>query len=249
MTVVTIWGPNLRTQGPTFHVHAVRCADNSKLIYQRQSVDRPFIVDIDSKQAAVEAIYEDFIFANDQDPWTDYQDDVRIFPCVTFDNEITTMKGPAMARSKNTTPKAARKPKAAKLSRDCLCGCGTSTTGTFAPGHDNRFYGQVRRGERPATDLAPFPGLMRKFEGAQREDERKAERKAAAKAEGNGDAAATVEVGADNEPAPEFTKIKVGRSNQTISSLRPLGDGRFEVNYTARNGNLRTTNVTADALS
>lgn len=44
-----------------------------------------------------------------------------------------------------TKPKAEAKPKAAKESRNCLCGCGGATKGgRFLPGHDARFHARVK---------------------------------------------------------------------------------------------------------
>lgn len=62
--------------------------------------------------------------------------------------------------------KAPAKPKGEKkleANRDCLCGCGTETTGKFAPGHDARVKGlllKVERGLEPKSaipeSLAPY---------------------------------------------------------------------------------------------
>lgn len=148
------------------------------------------------------------------------------------------------------------KPKAAKLQRDCLCGCGTTTTGTFAPGHDNRFYGQVRRGERPSAELAPFPGLVRKLEGALKNDQRKAERKAAKAAgepiepEVNGDGDGVTML-ADILAYANLTvtKVKQGRWQYPIRKLTHLYDGQYEVEFTDKKGNARVVRVGSDALA
>lgn len=51
-------------------------------------------------------------------------------------------------------PKAARKPKPLV---PCACGCGSTTTRTFAPGHDSRLKGWVLRVERNIVKLADIP--------------------------------------------------------------------------------------------
>ena len=66
-----------------------------------------------------------------------------------------------------TKPKAERKP---KEKNDCACGCGTKTGGTWAPGHDAKFYSDIRKrnkGEISATDLAKkySAATIKAFEG------------------------------------------------------------------------------------
>lgn len=51
-------------------------------------------------------------------------------------------------------PKAARKPKPLHA---CACGCGGTTAGRFAPGHDSRLKGWALRVERGVVKLADIP--------------------------------------------------------------------------------------------
>lgn len=120
--------------------------------------------------------------------------------------------------------------KASKTATPCACGCGTQTMATFAPGHDNRFYGQVVRGERKPEDLMPFAGLMRKYNN--RNKAVKAEAKAAEVAEATGG----------------VTKVKMGRWTYDVKAARELDDGQFEIGWTDGKGNARTSVVTADKL-
>lgn len=116
-----------------------------------------------------------------------------------------------------------------KTLHNCACGCGTETKGTFAPGHDNRLYGQVIRGERPPSDLDPHVGLKCKWARRTAKAEEQAETTS------NGDS---------------YTKVKVGRWTYPIINLTgPLVDGSFEVDFKAKNSNLRTMRVNASALS
>ena len=41
----------------------------------------------------------------------------------------------------------------------CVCGCGETTGGSFAPGHDRRMVEEVRRGVRNIVELIPYPKL------------------------------------------------------------------------------------------
>jgi hypothetical protein len=168
------------------------------------------------------------------------------------------------------------------LVHQCTCGCGTETRNAFAPGHDNRFYGQVVRGERDASDLQPFPGLMRKWTGRQAKamavqvptDEAGAEMARFAAllpiVEPKGDmwtedqpnqtsidpfagingerVELRSEQPADLLPQAGATQVKDGRWWYTVKAIRPLSDGRYEVDWHAKNGGARTTRVTADKL-
>lgn len=55
----------------------------------------------------------------------------------------------------NQTAKLPAPPRKAKTPRACACGCGAQTKGgRFAPGHDARLLGLVRRVEVGIMDLA-----------------------------------------------------------------------------------------------
>lgn len=78
---LTIHGPNLFNQSKgDFHVHATGCSDNAKEVRNNGSVG-PWITDADSVQAVIEEIYADFIFDNDEDPWTAFETSVYFAPC------------------------------------------------------------------------------------------------------------------------------------------------------------------------
>lgn len=78
-TSVEILGP-LGGAGDDFHVHAAACADVRKKRYNGHR--REWVADVGTFREVVEEIYSDFIFANDRQPWEDYADGVRVFPCV-----------------------------------------------------------------------------------------------------------------------------------------------------------------------
>lgn len=50
-----------------------------------------------------------------------------------------------MAKKAKKAAKPARAAKAPKTVRNCACGCGTETTGHFAPGHDARVHGWIAK--------------------------------------------------------------------------------------------------------
>lgn len=146
-----------------------------------------------------------------------------------------------------------------KTKMACSCGCGALTANAFAPGHDNRYYGQVVRGERPVTDLDIFPGLLRKWQG------RLAKEAAKALAAGGveprqesdrpvpGDDAWTEDqpnqtTGPTADPKLSAKEVKDGRWWYPVRAVRPLDDGRYEVDWKAKNGNVRTSRVEAAKL-
>lgn len=76
---VVIMGP--LSDGITFHVHAEGCNDQHQPKYQGIRHER-WLYDALSFRGVVEEIFADFIFANERQPWTDYESEVRVFPCV-----------------------------------------------------------------------------------------------------------------------------------------------------------------------
>lgn len=69
---------------------------------------------------------------------------------------------------KAAAPKAAQKVKAAKAPktvRNCACGCPTETTGNFAPGHDARLHGLIKKladGRMEPKEYA-YPATIKKL--------------------------------------------------------------------------------------
>jgi len=128
----------------------------------------------------------------------------------------------------------------------CLCGCGNTTRREFAPGHDNRYFGQVIRGERDAQDLEAFPGLARKWQNRQAKALAVEVPVADPFAGVNGEHIAS-------QPSPtkiilDSTEVKDGRWWYRVRGIAIVGDDLFEVDWVAKNGGLRTTRVTADKL-
>lgn len=71
-------------------------------------------------------------------------------------NEMATATKKVAA--KKAAPKVA-KAKVEKVMNDCLCGCGTSTGGNFAPGHDARVHGygkKIARGDMKFSEIHPL---------------------------------------------------------------------------------------------
>lgn len=64
-------------------------------------------------------------------------------------DSIPTTKGTDIMAKKaskaKTKSNGAAKAKATKTVRSCVCGCGTETTGYFAPGHDARYHGWIKK--------------------------------------------------------------------------------------------------------
>ena len=54
-------------------------------------------------------------------------------------------EGTDMAKKAAKKAPKARAAKAPKTVRNCVCGCGTETTGHFAPGHDARYHGWITK--------------------------------------------------------------------------------------------------------
>lgn len=88
---IEICGPNLSTDGETFHAHAAGCQDLRKRMYQTgERHHHAWVIDADSHADIVSEIYSDFLPTNDDNEptvWTDFAGDVRIFPCVKLPNE------------------------------------------------------------------------------------------------------------------------------------------------------------------
>lgn len=139
----------------------------------------------------------------------------------------------------------------------CNCGCGTATAKSFAPGHDARFYGYCLRGENGFTteDLAPYPGLMRKL--ANRGTSSAARKIQPIKATAEIDAEGFLDVAppapsghwAEPDPSPQaFAELKVGRWWYEAKTVTAVGNDLFDVEWKAKNGNVRTSRVGADKL-
>jgi len=66
------------------------------------------------------------------------------------------------AAMKAEVKEALRKEKAAKVKSPCLCQCGELTGGNFAPGHDARYFGWMRKvidGRLQASELPKGVGV------------------------------------------------------------------------------------------
>jgi len=248
VTAVMVCGPNLRTPDhQTFHVHGAGCADLRKYGPHRVfGGETPEPGEYPSLQALIEDWYGDQIAENQAEDassqwasWEAYGEDFRVFPCVDFTNQPTNQPNPtkeaAMADNTTTT-------KAAKIlaATECACGCGATTARAFAAGHDNRLYGQVRRGEKPREALAPYPGLVRKLEWADRKDAAKAQRKAE---QAETEAATTPTA----ERVAQYSQVKIGRWTHDLVSVEPIDDGLVRVTYLSKGGE-KTANVPPKAL-
>lgn len=85
MISVTVIGPGCERDA-SFHVHRVGCADIGKAKYARK--DR-FPLTVESKSDIVTEIYppNEFLYDSATAAITDYANDVKVFPCVHFDDE------------------------------------------------------------------------------------------------------------------------------------------------------------------
>lgn len=77
-------------------------------------------------------------------------DETELVEGHTTDVEAATEPGKGKNMAKKKAAKAngngaAKREKAPKEVRACVCGCGTETTGYFAPGHDARYHGWITK--------------------------------------------------------------------------------------------------------
>lgn len=115
-------------------------------------------------------------------------------------------------------------------SKTCACGCNTpvGSKSNFAPGHDARLVSQVMKGEKPESELAPYPKLVAKFQ-------RRVEAKTGTPAPKPAKAAATDEAG----PKLRKCAVKVGRwTNQGVISEVKANPGE-EVMYLVTHKNAK----------
>lgn len=101
-----IHGPNLQDQTKgDFVAHAADCKDNSKVKYlfgsDQEGQNAAWEIEADTVREVVEAVYEDFIFHNDKDPWMSFVSDIHFAPCC--DGLPTTKRG----RPKKVNPATA----------------------------------------------------------------------------------------------------------------------------------------------
>lgn len=61
-------------------VHRAGCQDIERELRVEGS-EFTYDVDASSKRAVIEDVASDFIFANDRQPWTDFENDVSFAPC------------------------------------------------------------------------------------------------------------------------------------------------------------------------
>lgn len=70
-------------------VHAAYCKD-ARVEWRKDTAGGPLIpTTVYSERELIEEVASDFIFANDQEPWTDYIDQVSLAPCVHLPREVT----------------------------------------------------------------------------------------------------------------------------------------------------------------
>ncbi len=70
--------------------------------------------------------------------------------------------GSAKGKAKAKVARTPRAPKP-KVESACLCGCGATTARSFAPGHDARFHGWMRRLAQGEEILSQIPMSARKL--------------------------------------------------------------------------------------
>lgn len=75
---IAVYGPNLLSGGADFHVHAPGCADTKKSVYSGHVA---WEFEAESKQAVVEEIFADIMAENEEEPWVNYAQEVKFFPC------------------------------------------------------------------------------------------------------------------------------------------------------------------------
>lgn len=80
--IVSIYGPNLRTQGQAIHVHRTGCSDTSKAFYRGHT---PWVIDVENVKDLTLNIYDPSDFDYDEDvEWERYSDDIKVFPCAAL---------------------------------------------------------------------------------------------------------------------------------------------------------------------
>lgn len=80
---VSVHGPNLPFDGPTFHIHAEGCGDTKKAHYK--GADRGgWSMEAGSVEEVVSEAYSDIMAENEGDlaQWEAYANDFLFFPCV-----------------------------------------------------------------------------------------------------------------------------------------------------------------------
>ncbi len=97
-------------------------------------------------------------------PLEDIQDKVRKLQGKAVD--IAKNKGKTVMPKKvkkDKESKAAKTPKAPKeRTNKCRCQCGTLTGGTFAPGHDARYFGWLKKIASGDKEFSSLPTALRK---------------------------------------------------------------------------------------
>ena len=230
---VVVIGPNLRTPDHArFHIHRTGCTDIRRYGHGPLGGEISPPERFATFQDLVESWYQDII-AEQETPttWEAYADEFRVFPCA--DQPVTTPKTRKTTMTTNPVPASKFTP--------CACGCGATTNRLFAAGHDNRLYGQVRRGEKPESALDPYPGLVRKLDRAKWADERKADRKAES-------AALEAVAKPSDDLLAGMSQVKIGRWTYDLVEAEAVDDNLVRVTYLAK-GVEKTLLVPPKALS
>lgn len=77
--------------------------------------------------------------------------------------DIKEGKDKAAAKKATAPAKKETPAKAPKEKGDCVCGCGTKTGGTFAPGHDGRVHGWMKQVAAGTKKLKELPESAQKY--------------------------------------------------------------------------------------
>jgi hypothetical protein len=97
---VIVVGPNLNDQSKgQFHVHLSGCHDLVKNARREPEYKNGWEIDVHSVRDVVEAVYSDFIFHNDKEPWTEFVSEIHFAPCVTLPMESTQTHFAAIERT------------------------------------------------------------------------------------------------------------------------------------------------------
>lgn len=101
------------------------------------------MVDVEGKPGAM---LGEFDHTQPHDPGSDLSDTDG--HTVLTESELAAREGGQMAKKKAAKGKAngaSKREKTPAKVRNCACGCGAETTGHFAPGHDARYHGWIKK--------------------------------------------------------------------------------------------------------
>ena len=99
-------------------------------------------------------------------PLTETEAEANTATSVPVDEEIQGMAKrsakKAAAKGNGAANGTGKREKAPKTVRKCVCGCGNETTGHFAPGHDARFHGWIKKLASGKMGPSEIPAAVRK---------------------------------------------------------------------------------------